>query len=118
MTAKSTKTISKTSAKAAAPKPPAPVGKKISNGITKGAELPARMLDKTVVAGLHVKDALPESKVLKKSEEYWHMLGPGLTTGASDDDGGTRGAQSGNQFFGIYGHRLLSGGRPARSLMA
>jgi NRAMP (natural resistance-associated macrophage protein)-like metal ion transporter len=39
-----------------------------------------------VVAGLQVKDALPESKMLKKSEEYWHMLGPGLTTGASDDD--------------------------------
>ncbi len=56
---------------------------------TKSAELPAEMLDRTVVAGLHVRDAvdaMPENKMIKKTEDYWHMLGPGLTTGASDDD--------------------------------
>ncbi|HEX8227202.1 MAG TPA: Nramp family divalent metal transporter [Candidatus Saccharimonadales bacterium] len=58
----------------------------ITAGITKGAELPAAMLDKTITAGLHVRDSLPENKLLKKSGNYWHMLGPGLTTGASDDD--------------------------------
>ncbi|HEX8182135.1 MAG TPA: Nramp family divalent metal transporter [Candidatus Saccharimonadales bacterium] len=59
---------------------------KPKNFITKSAELPAEMLERTVVAGLHVRDAMPGSKVLQKTGNYWHMLGPGLTTGASDDD--------------------------------
>jgi len=62
------------------------VKKKHIDFVRKGAELPASMLDHTVAAGLHLKDALPNSKILQKSEAYWHTLGPGLTTGASDDD--------------------------------
>lgn len=73
--------------------------------ITKSAELPAAMLEKTVVAGLHARDALPENKVLKKTGEYWHMLGPGLTTGASDDD--PSGVLTYSQTGAQYGFNLL-----------
>lgn len=43
--------------------------------------------------------------VLRKGKSYWHMLGPGLTTGASDDDPGgiTTYSQTGAQ----YGFQLL-----------
>jgi NRAMP (natural resistance-associated macrophage protein)-like metal ion transporter len=73
--------------------------------IQKGAELPAQMLDKTVVAGLQVKDALPKSKLLQRSRRYWHMLGPGLTTGASDDD--PSGVVTYSQTGAKYGFQLL-----------
>jgi NRAMP (natural resistance-associated macrophage protein)-like metal ion transporter len=54
--------------------------------VTKGAELPADVLVKTVLVTSQVAARIPENKVIKKTENYWHMLGPGLTTGASDDD--------------------------------
>lgn len=73
--------------------------------ITKSAELPADLLERTVLAGIHVKDAIPESKVLKKTENYWHMLGPGLTTGASDDD--PSGILTYSQAGAKYGFNLL-----------
>src|SRR6476661_3599073 len=42
---------------------------------------------------------------VKKAKDFWHMLGPGLTTGASDDDpsGVTTYSQAGAQ----YGFQLL-----------
>ena len=51
--------------------------------LTKSAEMPAIMLDKTIEAGEHIAKALPTSQ---RARDYWHTLGPGLTTGASDDD--------------------------------
>lgn len=54
--------------------------------IRKGAEVPAEFLDRTVVTTQKLTTSLPESKLMKKTGNYWHMLGPGLTTGASDDD--------------------------------
>ena len=54
--------------------------------LEKGVEMPAVMLDKTLEAGTKVVQAVPNSKSLKKARDYWHALGPGLTTGASDDD--------------------------------
>jgi len=54
------------------------------------AEAPAAVLARTIVASQVIRDLAVEqgnnSVVLKKSKAYWHMLGPGLTTGASDDD--------------------------------
>jgi NRAMP (natural resistance-associated macrophage protein)-like metal ion transporter len=43
---------------------------------------------------------LPKSKSLKKTKKYWNVLGPGLTTGASDDDpsGIATYSQTGAQF--------------------
>jgi NRAMP (natural resistance-associated macrophage protein)-like metal ion transporter len=54
--------------------------------ITRSAEMPALALEQTILAAERVQHSLPENNVLKKTEDYWHMLGPGLTTGASDDD--------------------------------
>jgi hypothetical protein len=54
--------------------------------LEKGVEMPAVMLDKTLEAGTKVVQAVPNSKGVKKARDYWHALGPGLTTGASDDD--------------------------------
>lgn len=54
--------------------------------ITRSAEMPAEFLEQTILAAEKMQQSLPENKVAKKTRDYWHMLGPGLTTGASDDD--------------------------------
>ena len=54
--------------------------------LKKSVEAPAEFLDRTIIATKQINDMVPTSKLLKKTEDYWHMLGPGLTTGASDDD--------------------------------
>lgn len=48
--------------------------------------MPSEVLEQTILTARRMHDILPENKVAKKTEKYWHMLGPGLTTGASDDD--------------------------------
>jgi NRAMP (natural resistance-associated macrophage protein)-like metal ion transporter len=72
--------------------------------ITKGAEMPAVALDRTVQVSNQILHAVPTGEGLKKAKDYWHMLGPGLTTGASDDDpsGIATYSQTGAQFgFGM-----------------
>ena len=54
--------------------------------LKKGAEAPAQLLERTVASTQILAGSVPQSQLLKKSKNYWHMLGPGLTTGASDDD--------------------------------
>src|SRR5687767_2052453 len=76
---------------------------------TKTAEAPAVALARTVLATQIARDkmvtTLPNSSAVRKTKEYWHMLGPGLTTGASDDDPSgiatysQTGAQFGYQFL-------------------
>lgn len=72
---------------------------------TKGAEMPAVALDRTVQLSNQILHAVPAGKGVKKAKDYWHMLGPGLTTGASDDDpsGIATYSQTGAQF----GYHLL-----------
>lgn len=53
---------------------------------TKSMEMPAAMLDKSLDISNKVAHAVPNSKGVQKAKNYWHALGPGLTTGASDDD--------------------------------
>lgn len=60
--------------------------KKQKDIIRKGAEAPAELLDRTILTTQKITTNLPENKLLKKTGNYWHMLGPGLTTGAADDD--------------------------------
>lgn len=72
--------------------------------VKKSAEIPAVALDKTVQLSNQVLHAVPNGPGLKKARDYWHMLGPGLTTGASDDDpsGIATYSQTGAQFgFGF-----------------
>lgn len=54
--------------------------------LKRGAEAPAVFLERTIVTTEALAAAMPKNKLAKKTEEYWHQLGPGLTTGASDDD--------------------------------
>lgn len=54
--------------------------------VRKGAEAPAQLLDKTVVTTQKLATDMPGKKIVKKTGDYWHMLGPGLTAGAADDD--------------------------------
>ena len=73
--------------------------------LKKGAEAPAEFLDRTVVTTQKLTAQLPANELVKKTGNYWHMLGPGLTTGASDDDPSgiatysQTGAQFGYQFL-------------------
>jgi NRAMP (natural resistance-associated macrophage protein)-like metal ion transporter len=64
------------------------------------AEAPAQILDQSIVTTQKITATLPTDKLVKKTEDYWHMLGPGLTTGASDDDpsGIATYSQTGAQF--------------------
>jgi NRAMP (natural resistance-associated macrophage protein)-like metal ion transporter len=68
------------------------------------AEAPAYALARTVVASQVIRDftidQAERSPVLNGTKNYWHMLGPGLTTGASDDDpsGIATYSQTGAQF--------------------
>ncbi len=59
------------------------MGKKI---IEQMAEAPARILDKTVSESGLAAEMIANQKPVLKAKEYWKKLGPGLTTGAADDD--------------------------------
>src|SRR5665647_1956882 len=68
--------------------------------LEKIAEEPAVLLEKGVEGVQRVEKDLINKKPFRLAEEYWHMLGPGLTTGASDDDpsGIATYSQTGAQF--------------------
>lgn len=80
------------------------------NILKKSAEAPAQLLDKGVAIGEQLGKNLPSaravpSQMLRKGKNYWHMLGPGLTTGASDDD--PSGIATYSQTGAQYGFQLL-----------
>lgn len=83
------------------------MAKKQKNLLTKTAEAPALTLAKTVMVSQQVGKMVSKGgggKALRKTRDYWLMLGPGLTTGASDDDpsGIATYSQAGAQFgFGM-----------------
>lgn len=58
------------------------------NIIEETIEAPAKMLDLSIQGGQKIAKTVPLSgkAPLKKARDYWYILGPGLTTGASDDD--------------------------------
>src|SRR5438477_6926975 len=79
---------------------------------TKTIEAPAQVLEMTVETAGKFAQALPTEQITqtviktsKKGEEYWHNLGPGLTTGASDDD--PSGIATYSQAGAQYGFKLL-----------
>ena len=73
--------------------------------ITKTAEAPAQVLGRAVLMTQIVRDASMNNKVVRKTKDYWLMLGPGLTTGASDDD--PSGIATYSQTGAQYGFGLL-----------
>jgi NRAMP (natural resistance-associated macrophage protein)-like metal ion transporter len=61
-------------------------------------------IDAVVVKTAQVVEAAP-TKTVKKTREYWNVLGPGLTTGAADDD--PSGIATYSQTGAQYGFQLL-----------
>lgn len=73
--------------------------------IEKVADAPAVVLEKTIAVAGQAADVLPGKESLRKFRRYWHILGPGLTTGASDDD--PSGIATYSQTGAQYGFQLL-----------
>lgn len=73
-----------------------------SNGkfLEKVAGAPADILDKTIDTSKKITEVFVSKKQIGQAREYWKSLGPGLTTGAADDDpsGITTYSQAGSQF--------------------
>jgi NRAMP (natural resistance-associated macrophage protein)-like metal ion transporter len=68
------------------------------------AKAEAAALDSTLLKTAHLVEAT-EAQTLKKTRQYWNVLGPGLTTGASDDD--PSGIATYSQTGAQYGFQLL-----------
>src|SRR6266567_9041763 len=73
--------------------------------VTKTVEAPAALLEKTVETTQHVGQKMHVGSSLRKTRDYWRSLGPGLTTGASDDD--PSGIATYSQTGAQYGFQLL-----------
>lgn len=73
--------------------------------IEKIAEAPAQALDKTIDTTKRLAQRVVNQKPIKTTEEYWHILGPGLTTGAADDD--PSGIATYSQAGAKFGFQLL-----------
>jgi NRAMP (natural resistance-associated macrophage protein)-like metal ion transporter len=76
------------------------------NIVERTVEAPAVALDRGIEGGQKIAKTLPLTghQPLQKARNYWYLLGPGLTTGASDDDpsGIATYSQSGAQYgFGL-----------------
>ncbi len=68
------------------------------------AEAPAFLLDKAVVTSQKV-GSMTVNRPVKNAKKYWQSLGPGLTTGAADDD--PSGIATYSQAGAKYGFQLL-----------
>ncbi len=72
------------------------------NLITTLAEAPAKALENAIAGSERGLNSF--NKPLREAEDYWHAVGPGLTTGASDDDpsGIATYSQTGAKFGYMY----------------
>jgi NRAMP (natural resistance-associated macrophage protein)-like metal ion transporter len=77
----------------------------VEDNLEKIASAPALVLDKTLDTSRGIIENTKDLLRLKKAKEYWHILGPGLTTGAADDDPSGIGTYS--QAGAQYGNQLL-----------
>ena len=68
-------------------------------------EVPSEALEKGVEMAGQAENALIGKRPLKEAEDYWQTLGPGLTTGAADDD--PSGIATYSQAGAQYGFSLL-----------
>src|SRR3954466_16028795 len=73
--------------------------------IEKIAEAPAAVLGDAIDISKKAMHSLKEPEVIKRASRYWNVLGPGLTTGASDDD--PSGIATYSQTGAQYGFQLL-----------
>src|SRR5476649_636433 len=77
------------------------------NIVERAIDAPAEALQLGVEGGQKIAKTLPLTghEPLKKAKDYWYLLGPGLTTGASDDD--PSGIATYSQTGAQYGFQLL-----------
>lgn len=77
------------------------------NIVERAIEAPAEALQLGVEGGQKIAKTLPLTghEPLRKAKDYWYLLGPGLTTGASDDD--PSGIATYSQTGAQYGFGLL-----------
>jgi NRAMP (natural resistance-associated macrophage protein)-like metal ion transporter len=73
--------------------------------IEKIIETPAKILDETIEITKTVEKTVIEKGPIKTLNNYWKMLGPGLTTGAADDD--PSGIATYSQTGATYGYKFL-----------
>lgn len=68
--------------------------------VRKIVDSPAVALDNTIDASQRIVKSISNDNNLRRAKNYWHTLGPGLTTGAADDDpsGIATYSQAGSQF--------------------
>jgi NRAMP (natural resistance-associated macrophage protein)-like metal ion transporter len=71
--------------------------------ITKAAEAPAKALENAIVKSEKALASI--NRPLQEAEGYWYAVGPGLTTGASDDD--PSGVVTYTQAGAKYGYSFL-----------
>lgn len=76
-----------------------------NNLLTKTIEAPAEMLERSIDTSNAISKKFNDGKAVKITKGYWHTLGPGLTTGASDDD--PSGIATYSQAGAQYGFQLL-----------
>lgn len=77
----------------------------LNKDLEKAFEAPAIALQKTVEAGKRLRKTIISKTPFKAAEEYFNTLGPGLTTGAADDD--PSGIATYSQAGAQYGFQLL-----------
>lgn len=75
------------------------------NKVKKGAGYPGEVIEVAVHKTEKFAEGLPKAPSLQQTKDYWHTLGPGLTTGASDDD--PSGIATYSQAGAQYGYQLL-----------
>lgn len=68
-------------------------------------EIPAKFLDKSVREVKKAKKRIISKRPMRAAEDYWETLGPGLTTGAADDD--PSGIATYSQAGAQYGFQLI-----------
>src|SRR3989344_2798173 len=79
--------------------------KEFQEEMTETFEVPARILEEGVEFVEKEEKILMRKKPFKLAEQYWDTLGPGLTTGAADDD--PSGIATYSQAGARYGLQLI-----------
>src|SRR3989338_11170498 len=69
------------------------------------AEIPARTVEGAIEATETVVEDIGQQKAVKSAKKYWEILGPGLVTGAADDD--PSGIATYSQTGAQYGFQLV-----------
>lgn len=77
----------------------------MGRGVERAFEAPARALERGTEAVAHAEARVIDKRPFRLAEEYWETLGPGLTTGAADDD--PSGIATYSQAGAQYGFQLI-----------